>query len=35
VSDRNDIQQVINTYSVMASQGRVAEMAATYAPDGV
>jgi ketosteroid isomerase-like protein len=35
MSDRNDIQQVINTYSVMASQGRVAEMAATYAADGI
>ncbi len=35
MSDRNDIQQVINTYSVMASQGKVREMAETYATDGI
>jgi hypothetical protein len=35
MSDRNDIQQVINTYSVMASQGKFNEMAATYTVDGI
>ena len=35
MSDEIAIQQVLNTYSVMASLGRVKEMADTYTEDGV
>jgi ketosteroid isomerase-like protein len=35
MSDHFAIQQLINTYSFTASNGQTAEMAATYAEDGV
>ena len=35
MSDHFAIQQVLNTYSMTASLGQTAEMAATYIPDGV
>ena len=34
MTDRDEIQQLLNTYSVTASLGQLDAMAATYIPDG-